>query len=133
MVDENVEGDAEIAWLESEMEGLQPHTPDALAELEVQVTFLPIFCCCDGKTINGQLKNRWTKRCPFCDSTPSDRLKGIKRPTKAGHLKNLQTAPLHVLLRTGEGFFNTGFRLKAGIFKYNVGLDEYEKQLEKER
>ena len=65
MVDENVEGDAEIAWLESEMEGLQPHTPDALAELEVQVTFLPIFCCCDGKTINGQLKNRWTKRCPF--------------------------------------------------------------------
>ena len=37
MVDENVEGDAEIAWLESEMEGLQPHTPDALAELDVKV------------------------------------------------------------------------------------------------
>ena len=56
MVDENKQGDAEIAWLNAEIEGLQPHKPDALAELGVEVTFLPIFCCCDGKTINAQLK-----------------------------------------------------------------------------
>ena len=37
MVDENVQGDAEVAWLEAEMEGLEPHTPDALAELDVKV------------------------------------------------------------------------------------------------
>ena len=56
MVDENKQGDAEIDWLNAEIEGLQSHKPDALAELGVEVTFLPIFCCCDGKTINAQLK-----------------------------------------------------------------------------
>ena len=56
MVDENKEGEAEIDWLNAEIEGLQSHKPDALAELGVEVTFLPIFCCCDGKTINAQLK-----------------------------------------------------------------------------
>ena len=133
MVDENRQGDAEIAWLESEIEGLQPHKPEALAEIDVQVTFLPIFCCCDGKTINAQLGNKWTQRCPFCHSTPKDRLAGIKRPTKPGHLKNFQTAPLHVLLRTGEGFFKTGFRNKAGIQKWNLEMSPQEIKLEEDR
>ena len=74
------------------------------------------------------LKNKWTQRCPFCDSTPNDRKAGIHRPTKPGALKHLQTAPLHVLLRTGEGFFNTGFRNMAGVHKHNqnMSVDEHD-------
>ena len=77
----------------------------------------------------------WTKGHgrAFSDSTPKDRLAGIKRPAKEGRLKNLQTAPLHVLLRTGEGFFNTGFRLKAGILKYGVKMEPHEKLAEEQR
>ena len=74
------------------------------------------------------LKNGWTQRCPFCESTPKDRKAGIHRPTKPGALKNLQTAPLHVLLRSGEGFFNAGFRNMAGVHKHSqhMSVDEHD-------
>ena len=39
-------------------------------------------------------------------------------------LKDLTSSPLHVLLRVGDGFFKAGMRNLAGVFKYDVELDE---------
>ena len=48
MVDENGNAKFEIDRLESEMEGLTAHMPDALAEDAVEVDYHGIFCCVDG-------------------------------------------------------------------------------------
>ena len=113
--------------LEAEMESLQPYIPEALRNDNIEVSFLPFFCCCDGKTINAQLGNRWQARCPYCLAEPKDLLLGHDRLTDPAKLRNFQTAPLHVLLRSGEGFFKAGFRIKAGVHKYKTTLTPEEK------
>ena len=72
-VKEDPNAKIEIARLRAEVEGLQSHTPDVLRNLGVDVGFLPIFCCMDGKMINAKEENSWQARCPFCGATPKVR------------------------------------------------------------
>ena len=72
-VKEDPNAKIEIARLRAEVEGLQCHTPDVLRNLGVDVGFLPIFCCMDGKMINAKEENSWQARCPFCGATPKVR------------------------------------------------------------
>ena len=105
MVDENQHGQAEIDRLQAEIENLVPYVPESLSEDNIEVKYEAIFCCVDGKTINAQLRNRWQARCPFYGAVPDDLKAGGDRPTDPAKLQHLQVAPLHVLLRSGEGFF----------------------------
>ena len=75
-VKEDPNAKVEVARLEAEAANLKPHIPEVLKDLGVEVGFLPIFCCMDGKMINCKLQNSWQARCPFCGATPK-----VKRVT----------------------------------------------------
>ena len=49
---------------------------------------------------------------------------GIDLMTDIETLKDLTSSPLHVLLRVGDCFFKVGMRNMAGVFKYDVPLDD---------
>ena len=132
-VKEDPNAKVEIARLEAEIENLTIHMPEALTEMGVGVDYLPIFSCMNGKMINCQLHNAWQAQCPFCDATPTDLMEGVDLATNIHTLRNLPVSPLHVLLRTAEFYFKVGFRLKAGVFKYNVEQTEDEKKRVLER
>ena len=71
-VKEDPNAKIEIARLQAEVDTLVPHTPEVLNGLGLDVNFLPIFCCMDGKMINAKLDNAWKARCPFCGATPGN-------------------------------------------------------------
>ena len=52
MVEEDPNAKIEIERLNAEIENLTPHKPESLEGVQldgVEVDYLPIFCCCDGK------------------------------------------------------------------------------------
>ena len=69
-VKEDPNATVEVARLQAEAANLKPHIPEVLKDLGIDVGFLPIFCCMDGKMINCKLQNSWQARCPFCGATP---------------------------------------------------------------
>ena len=48
-------------------------------------------------------------------------------------LRNLQAGQLHYVINSSRGFLDIGVKLKAEVLKWNVTLDELERQRCKER
>ena len=49
-VKEDGNAEIEIERLKTEAKNLKNHTPDVLKDLDLDICFLPIFCCMDGIT-----------------------------------------------------------------------------------